>query len=622
MKSNYIFFSLFLTFYISSGTNAQNIWYINTQGSGSQHGTSWENASTNLQGAIDSAFNRGGGQVWVAYGTYMCNKLVMKKKVELYGGFSGTESLLSQRAWQNNHTILSGNGFNTVIYNNYTYTDQLDTTAIIDGFTITNGNNGARSQVYASGIFNNYASPIIVNCTLANNASWSGWSQAYGGAIYNHNSAPVISNCDFSFNIVRGGSGAFGGAICNSNSSPAISNCNFTSNTSDVFGGAIYNNNSSLTISNCNFISNAGYNFGGAIYSISSIVLLSSCIFENNTSQLLRGGGVSFDNTTSSISECKFVNNMSNIFGGAINCSNNSNVFISKCEFYGNSSVYGGGIYFDGSSGRIDNSLFAENFTRPASLYPSNFPFKQGGALFLNNSSPVITNSTIVFNKADSGSAVFCNANSNPVLTNCILYGNTGILNGQVYINQNSSAPKLSYCLNQGGYIERATGVDYDPANYTNNIDSAPQFADTSLLDYHLKPSSLCINSGTPDTTGLFLSPYDLDGNARVFGSRIDIGCYESDDPSALFEEPPGFLNKNLRIYPNPTNGLFSIELKDNAKIQTVFVINILGEIIEQIEASGVHGICYIDLTNKPKGLYFIKIKTNNGILTGKVVSE
>jgi len=66
---------------------------------GANNGTSWENAFTNLQNAMAIAIS--GKQIWVAEGIYYAgggaNTITLKNGVEIYGGFTGTESALADR---------------------------------------------------------------------------------------------------------------------------------------------------------------------------------------------------------------------------------------------------------------------------------------------------------------------------------------------------------------------------------------------------------------------------------------------------------------------------------------------------------------------------------------------
>ncbi|RYX89143.1 hypothetical protein EON78_07340, partial [bacterium] len=93
---------------------------------GANNGTTWNNAYTNLQDALNAA--TAGKQVWVAKGTYYPSAPIMiqtsfnisalatgreatfniKSGVRVYGGFAGTELILDGRSTSTNVTTLSG----------------------------------------------------------------------------------------------------------------------------------------------------------------------------------------------------------------------------------------------------------------------------------------------------------------------------------------------------------------------------------------------------------------------------------------------------------------------------------------------------------------------------------
>jgi parallel beta-helix repeat protein len=59
-----------------------------------------------------------------------------------------------------------------------------------------------------------------------------------------------------------------------------------------------------------------------------------------------------------------------------------------------------------------------------------------------------------------------------------------------------------------------------------------PMFKDTLNYDYSLLHSSIGINTGTNDTTGLKIPVMDIESNYRISNGRIDIGAYEFQDNS------------------------------------------------------------------------------------------
>lgn len=255
--------------------------YVTVTGAGSKDGSSWANAfdGTQLKMVMDSTVM---GEIWVAKGTYlptadndMTISFQLKSGVAVYGGFAGipTETSLTDRNWLSNATILSGDlgtvGNNTDNSDHILYNVDVDNTAILDGFTIRDGNAGGAG----GGIYNTNSSPMISNCIITSNATQT---SGIGAGVYNElSSAPTFTNCLFSLNNSDGN----GGAIYNTGSSPVLINCTLSRN-SATYGGGIYNENgSSPTIKNSIIWNNSASSDGKQVYAIDGTTTFSySCV--------------------------------------------------------------------------------------------------------------------------------------------------------------------------------------------------------------------------------------------------------------------------------------------------------------------------------------------------------
>ena len=85
--------------------------------------------------------------------------------------------------------------------------------------------------------------------------------------------------------------------------------------------------------------------------------------------------------------------------------------------------------------------------------------------------------------------------------------------------------------------------------------------------------------------------------------------------PSAVNDVSPSQFN----VYPNPSNGVFTIELDGNAKYD-VTVNNVLGQTVYATSTTSMN--ITIDLSSFEKGIYTIELKNNTSAYTEKVIVE
>ena len=150
----------------------QTIRYVKPTGTGDGDGSSWANASGNLQGAINASAAT--DQVWVAAGTYKPTittdrnaSFAMKNGVAIFGGFMGGETALTGRILNKpSSTTLSGDigTVGNTTDNSYHIIKNivgLATTAILDGFVITGGNANGTYET-SGGYDNDYGGGMLL----------------------------------------------------------------------------------------------------------------------------------------------------------------------------------------------------------------------------------------------------------------------------------------------------------------------------------------------------------------------------------------------------------------------------------------------------------------------------
>lgn len=94
------------------------------------------------------------------------------------------------------------------------------------------------------------------------------------------------------------------------------------------------------------------------------------------------------------------------------------------------------------------------------------------------------------------------------------------------------------------------------------------------------------------------------------------------------FAESLGLLNDelleltDLKIYPNPNHGKFTIEFREKTSgLINVFVYDLTGKVLfqEQVSVSDTIYSADINIETAPAGVYFLLIKRDNASLTQKI---
>lgn len=126
-------------------------------------GTSWERAFNRIENALAVCGDYGDMELWVAAGEYQLKDYTTFRKINIYGGFNGTETKLADRDLKNKSVLIAApqNPWPSI----YGYKIE-GTTRHIDGFVFT-GSNVKKGE----GTMTIYDNWIIRNCIIRNNTA-------------------------------------------------------------------------------------------------------------------------------------------------------------------------------------------------------------------------------------------------------------------------------------------------------------------------------------------------------------------------------------------------------------------------------------------------------------------
>jgi hypothetical protein len=346
----YIFTLLFVLGFLNTDAGIRR--YVNINATGSNNGTSWANAFTNLALAIDTY---PGDSFWVANGTYTSNvgepwAFHVLDSTVLLGGFNGTETSLEQRNFSSHATVIAGtNNYSSIIR-----VESGNKSAVIDGFKISH-TLGFGQQTQNWGVLI-YGRCLLTNCLISN--VWNPMP------VFVSTTYPVsISNCIFDYNghPVTSPLYAKGAALTVGGTDVTVTDCVFKNNESNK-GGAVYLNSGSQSIFNrCVFYGNKARTLGGAIFDSSSgpFRVLNSLFAGNKAMSGAAHYGTDSLNRKRAFINCTFAHNLASQ-PGADNYTlflNGTRDTLLNCILWGDSSGTGPEIPNQKSSSYFNRNL-------------------------------------------------------------------------------------------------------------------------------------------------------------------------------------------------------------------------------------------------------------------------
>jgi len=483
--------------------------YVKPAATGEMDGSSWDNATSDLYSAVLAT---GVQKVFVSVGNHNLSdhSVIMKNGVEIYGGFdpdNGISDLTHNRILPNPNTNTAGtvlNGLNArpVIFND---NNGADNSALLDGFTLTNGKYGT-----GAGIYNNGASPTLKNLWIKGNKATSD-----GGGMFNLNS-----------------------------SSPVMTNITFENNTANYAGGVFNRNSSSPVMTNIFIKNNTANNDGGGMYNdVSASPVMTNVSITGNTAQ--NGAGMYNRNNCSPVlTNVLIANNTAATNGGAIRNENNSSPNLTNVTIANNAGSTA--LYATDGSTSLANSIV---YGTISATYAPQYSLIEGNTDFTNGNIDAASYSlTDIFNDNANGDyslkngAVVVNEGNNALnTTETDLAGNPRIIgtnidfgayelfslspdaNNIIYVNQNATGNGTGNSWNNA-VLQLADAMKYARAQY---------IADNTVYDTN--PLKIYVAKGTyKPMYGISSSTYTTDqtrDNAFVMVKNVQVyGGFDPDN--------------------------------------------------------------------------------------------
>jgi len=523
MKSLY---GMLLLFLCVAGAHAE-VYRVDADSTSSNpNGASWTSAFSSIRDAVQSAHQAGGGEVWVAEGTYTGSagnptdssggaagdtSLILLEGVHVYGGFSGVETIREDRNWQAHPTIIDGQNVRRGVFSSgIPYGG-----ATLDGFTIRRGH----ATEFGGGFYNDQSAPFIANCRFENNHA-----ALHGGGVFNYESPALI----------LAGRSVYDTEIAEQAGVDLV----------PAFSGVVFQNNS------------ATYG-GGGLYSDANFLVLERCVFDSNEAGI--GGGMYDKGGKTEFFRCTFQNNTATDAGAGYCYEGTSTTEFTNCLLNDNNSgTMGGAIYHDGYRVSLTHTTIAKNSA------------PQGGGVFGGQAFSLALN-TIAY---DNGASNIDDASDSPftMLASCLEFEPADPTQGVVNVNplfinpaqKNYALSGTSPSLDTGEYhwakvnddlygVARPQGAEVDMGAFeADPLDSdADGLPDQWELD-HFGNLAFCTGTGDQDHDGLTnaeeynlgTDPNDADSDDDGYNDRseADVGS----DPNNAGDVPPPV------IFPDP----------------------------------------------------------------------
>jgi hypothetical protein len=168
--------------------------------------------------------------------------------------------------------------------------------------------------------------------------------------------------------------------------------------------------------------------------------------------------------------------------------------------------------------------------------------------------------------------------------------------------------------------VDSASTVLDTSHNWYVLVDSVG-FVDAAAYNYHLLPTSGAINNGINpgyawnfSLTPIYEYVQPTSDTPRIVNGQLDIGAHEYGTATGTYS--PVDNKMAVYVYPNPSNGMFNIQLPVTPAITTLELFNYTGQLVLQKEINAEINKTSLSVNGLPEGVYLLKIMSDDNFFT------
>ncbi len=527
--------------------------YVNAAATGANDGSSWANAFTDLHKALQACSDT----IKVAAGTYSPWKSStpqpywFENKRIVWGGYPATGNPgNSARNFTLHPSIVDGLQPDGERGEIVIRGQNLDSTSVVDGFTVTNTGRYTYHYEYGAVIYSHCNNPVISNVLFTGNQARLFWGRhnkrpQFLHCRFNNNSSPTsyrldfvflqnsgqtaFRHCEFRNNTLANETGItyeFGRVLIISGTDAQFDSCVFSGNRS----AALHIVGSRPAFRAVQFLQNFASGHTSVMRNVLAEPVFRHCVFRDSVWSSVgshTSGMMKNQQSAPSFYDCQFYNGISERGGVAFNEASKAR-FV-RCVFSRSNNTF---YNTNGSHMELTNCI-NNGSNAPEAAYVG---WGRTGSFMQNiASSPVLRNCIVVNSISGQAGVINNDAASHPEIYNSIFWKNfraatadhNALKSRMDIVNAAGAMPVIRHSMfefyNAGSLGNNTTGVDPRLKRLESPIgnDSTWFTADDGL---QLCDCSPALNSGD---NSVVAEPTDIALKNRTVGGAVDRGAYE-----------------------------------------------------------------------------------------------